>query len=172
MDPYVHCPVVETPHFVLRLIRQEDSDALFACYHDEKAVAVMNDDNCDFGFYVDTREQMAQTVFYWLDFYKQRGFIRFAIVTKETGETVGTVEGFGGETGVLRVDISSSYECPEYLSELFNFAKENFREYFGNEILVTKAIPQARQRRIALEQCGWTFLDAFRTYRDYFQIKL
>ncbi len=172
MDPYVQCPVVETPHFVLRLVRQEDSDSLLACYHDQNAVALMNDDNCDFGFYMESREKMVNTVDYWLNHYHWRSFVRFAIVDKDTCKAVGTIEGFGGEVGVLRLDIAGSYERKEYLSELLAFAKEHFREYFGNEILVTKAVPQACQRRIALEETGWEFIGAFRTYRDYYQIKL
>ncbi len=172
MNPYLQCPVVDTQHFTLRLICQADSDELFDCYHDQMAVALMNDDNCDFGFYVECKEQMAQTVRYWLDFYRQQCFIRFAIVDKATGKVVGTVEGFGGETGVLRLDIASAYEQAAYLSELFVFAKENFQEFFGNEALVTKAVPQATQRREALQQDGWEFIDTFRIYRDYYKIKL
>ncbi len=172
MDPYLECPVVKTAHFTLRLICPEDSGSLFRCYHDPQAVALMNDDNCDFGFYAETEEQMARTVAYWLDFYRQRCFIRFAIVDSAAGEAVGTIEGFGGETGVLRVDISSAYEKAAYLGELLAFARENFREYFGNESLVTKAVPAAAERRKALEQSGWEYIDTFRAYRDYYRVQL
>ncbi len=172
MDIYQHCPVTETHHFLLRLICQEDSESLFDCYHDPKAVALMNDGNCDFGFYVQTRQQMAETVAYWRKHYAWHSFVRFTIADKETGSALGTIEGFGGDTGVLRLDIASRYEKAEYLSELLAFARDHFWEWFGNKILMTKAIPQAAERRKALEAADWEFVDTFRSYRDYYQCRL
>ncbi len=171
MDPYCSCPVRSTESFIIRLIEKTDATDLFACYHDQAAVQFMNDDNCDFGFYMETPEQMATTVSYWRDFYEKRYFIRFAIVDKATGKAIGTIEGFAGEVGVLRVDIASAYETARYLSQLFDFAKEQFFSYFQDEYLVTKAIPDALERRRALEDCGWESIDTFRTYGDYYRVK-
>lgn len=170
MDAYVSCPVISTPGFDLRLVRESDADALFHCYHDQNAVRLMNDDNCDFGFYVPAPAKMAETIGYWLDFYQKRCFIRFAIVDKASGQAVGTVEGFGGETGVLRVDIAAAYEKAPLLSELFTAATQRFRALFGNEYLVTKAIPEAAERRAALAQGGWEYINQFRDYDCYYQI--
>ncbi len=172
MDIYTKSPVAETEHFTLRLIRQEDSVNLFQCYHDKQAVALMNDDNCDFGFYTETEAQMAASLTYWLEAYEKRWFVRFAIVDRITADAVGTIEGFDGEVGVLRVDIASAYEQEAYLQELLAFARDNFRDYFGNRRLVTKAVPPAVQRRNALETGGWTYIDTFREYRDYYSISL
>jgi RimJ/RimL family protein N-acetyltransferase len=171
VNPYEECPSFTTRSFTIRLIREEDSESLFKCYNDQTAVELMNDDNCDFGFYVDSREMMAETIAYWLDFYNKHYFIRFSIVDNATGEAVGTIEGFGGETGVLRVDIARSYEKAAYLSEIFIFAKDNFHALFGNEHLVTKAISKATERRQTLKMNGWEFVDMFKTYQDYYQTK-
>ncbi len=172
MDIYAACPTVQTEHFILRLVREEDAAALFACYHDKAAIARMNDDNCDFGFYADTPEDMAATVDYWLQHYRWRSFVRFAIVNRDTGEAVGTIEGFGGEAGVLRLDIASGYEQADLLAELLAFAAEHFREYFDNQALVTKAVPAAQERRAALERCGWTHVGDYRGYRHYYRLEL
>lgn len=172
MNPYEKCPEVKSKYFTFRLITKEDSDSIFECYHDKNAVALMNDDNCDFGFYVESKEQMAKTVGYWLDFYKQGAFIRFAIVDNASGKAVGTVEGFCGEVGVLRIDISASYERENFLAEILDFAEANFNEYFENKSLVTKAIPLAKERRSALEKNGWKFVGKFRDYSDYYKITL
>jgi RimJ/RimL family protein N-acetyltransferase len=172
LNPYSECPTFVTKHFTIRLISKEDSESIFKCYNDKAAVELMNDDNCDFGFYVDSQEKMSETIGYWLDFYKKQCFIRFSIVDNATGEAVGTIEGFGGETGVLRVDIASAYEKTSYLSELFIFAKDNFYEIFGNEYLVTKAISNAVERRHALEINGWEYINTFREYQDYYKIKV
>lgn len=110
INPFEKCPIVETKSFIIRLIEKSDSKDLFNCYHDEKALVLMNDDNCDFGFYVKTEDEMANTVGYWLDFYKNGYFIRFSIVERNTGRIIGTIEGFNGEVGVLRIDIASIYD--------------------------------------------------------------
>ncbi len=172
MNAYLECPTMSTKSFTIRLIKTEDSDALFECYNDKTAVQFMNDDNCDFGFYVETKEKMLETVGYWLDFYEKQYFIRFSIVDNATGKAVGTIEGFAGETGVLRVDICSAYEKASYLSELFKVAKENFYELFGNEYIVTKALASATERRQALEDNGWEFIDMFRGFADNYRIRL
>ena len=172
MNAYIECPSISTENFTIRLIRESDSDSLFKCYNDKTAVEFMNDDNCDFGFYVDSKEKMQETIGYWIDFYKKQYFIRFSIVDNATGEAVGTIEGFGGETGVLRVDICSSYEKVDYLSELFNFARDNFYTIFGNEYIVIKAISKALERREALTINGWEYIDLYRDYHDYYRIKL
>lgn len=172
MDVYTACPMVQTEHFTLRLVREEDAPALFACYHDKAAVARMNGDNCDFGFYADTREQMAETVAYWLKHYGWCSFVRFAIVDRASDTAVGTVEGFGGEVGVLRLDIASRYEQQALLTELLAFARENFRAYFGNQAVVTKAAPGATERRRALAGCGWEHIGDYRGYPHYYRIEL
>ncbi len=172
MDIYTNCPTTHTEHFTLRLLRAEDAADLFLCYHDREAVARMNDDNCDAGFYADTPDAMAGTVNYWLKHYGWRDFVRFSIVERATGAVIGTVEGFGGVTGVLRLDIASAYEEADLLAELLTFAQQNFRAWFGNERLVIKAIPAADARRAALTQCGWRFLGEFRMYSDYYGIDL
>lgn len=172
MNPFIECPTITTKSFTIRLISESDSKSLFRCYNDKKAIEFMNDDNCDFGFYVDSEEKMRETIGYWIDFYKKGYFVRFSIVDNVTEEAVGTIEGFSGETGVLRVDICSEYEKAHYLSELLNFARENFYTFFGNEYIVTKAISNASERREALENNSWENIDQFRNYHDYYGIKL
>lgn len=172
MNPYIECPTITTKSFTIRLIRASDSKALFRCYHDKSAVEYMNDDNCDFGFYVDSEARMQETIGYWIDFYQKQYFVRFAIVDLATEAAVGTIEGFCGETGVLRVDICREYEKECYLSELFNFAREHFYALFGNEYIVTKAISKASERCAALVNNKWEPIDTFRGLHDYYRIKL
>lgn len=169
MNPYINCPIVKTKSFILRLVEKEDSNDLFECYNDKKAVSLMNDDNCDFGFFSESEKKMAETVDYWIDFYKKQCFIRFSIVDLSTSKVIGTVEGFNGDTGVLRIDICSNYETEEFLSQLLTFAKDNFFEYFGNDKLLLKAIPEAKERIAALQKNNWDFIGTYKTYTDYYQ---
>lgn len=172
IDPYLNCPTFETDSFVLRLVEERDSDPLFECYNDKSAVALMNEDNCDFGFYVKTKRQMSETVAYWLDFYAKRGFVRFSVVDNAENKAIGTVEGFAGDTGVLRIDLCAAYEKSSYIGEILELAKKHFRALFGNHILVTKAIPQAAERRRALADGGWEYIGRYRGYGDYYETKL
>ena len=169
LNPYVECPSFTTKSFTIRLISKDDSESLFKCYHDTSAVELMNDDNCDFGFYTDSQQKMSETIGYWLDLYKKQCFIRFSIVNNVTGEAVGTIEGFCGETGVLRIDLARAYEKASYLSEILVLAKDNFHELFGNEYLVTKAVSKAEERRQALINNEWEYIDTFRGYQDYYK---
>nr|WP_312292168.1 hypothetical protein [Clostridium chromiireducens] len=54
------------------------------------------------------------------------------------------------KTGILRVDVSSEYENVDYLNEIFNVCDENFFDLFEVDIIATKAIPQAVERRNTL----------------------
>ena len=172
MNIYEHCPEVKTKHFLLRLIKDEDYQSLFDCYHDQQAVSLMNDDNCDFGFYVETKDQLKKTIKYWKYFYDQKCFVRFSVVDLSTHQAIGTVEGFVGETGVLRIDLASPYETTSYITEILEFAKEHFYTYFGNHHMVTKAIDQAINRRKALESQGFTYMGDYRGFHDYYHITL
>lgn len=171
MNPYENCPTFTTKNFTIRLINKDDSVNLFECYHDKTSVEFMNDDNCDFGFYVDTLDNMATTVKYWIEFYEKQYFIRFSIIDNETNKAIGTIEGFNGDIGVLRIDIKSEYEKAIYLSQLLNIAKETFYELFGNQSLVIKAIPTAIERRLALEKSDWKYINLYKGYEHYYQVE-
>ncbi len=171
MDAYLQCPVFFTKSFTLRLVEKADANTLFRCYNDRRAVTLMNDDNCDFGFFAESVERMQQIIDYWLDFYAKRGFIRFSILDNASGEAVGTLEGFEGQTGILRIDLASDFEKAEYVRELLEFALGHFRGLFGNEFVATKAAANAAERRAALRQCRWEYFGEYRGFPDYFRAK-
>jgi len=179
MDIYEHCPTLETKNFTLRLVREEDAADLFGCYNDVEAVELMNDDNCDFGFYMDSLDKMSNCIHYWLDAYKKHYYIRFAIIDKQSGRAVGTVEMFGakdflpeGSGGVLRVDIASHYETEEYLYELLNIADVQFYDMFDVETIVTKANPVGKARVNALHNAGYSPFDWKIPGRDHYYSKV
>lgn len=64
-------------------------------YSDKKALPFFNSDNCgEDDFYYTTEERMEQAINYWLYEYDREGFVRWAIVSKETDEVIGTIELF------------------------------------------------------------------------------
>jgi RimJ/RimL family protein N-acetyltransferase len=155
-NPYEICPTFETKSFVLRLVSEEDSEGLLKCYSDNKAQKIFNSDRCTGDFCIHKIEDMLQCIKAWLYAYSQQEFIRFAIIDKSLSKAIGTVEMFGyvgkykNKTGILRVDVSSEYENVDYLSEIFSVCNEYFFDLFEVDIIATKAIPQAVERRNTL----------------------
>lgn len=172
MDIYQSVPYICTGKLSFRLVAPEDTAGLLSVYSDPAAVALMNDDNCDFGFFVQSQERMAETIGYWRKHYEWRSFVRFTVIGTVTGAVLGTLEGFDGDVGVLRIDLASAFEQEWIIREILVFARHNFGRYFGNRQLVTKAIPEAQVRRRALAAAGWRETEPFRgQYPHYFAVE-
>ncbi len=162
-DPYVDCPVLESENFSFRLVQDDDAQDLLACYADEKAVPLFNSDNCTSDFYYRTAEEMQRCIGFWVREYEQRYYIRFAIVDKRSKQAIGTVEYFAkdeafedfGVVGVLRLDLASPYEKEGYITEILQMVEEKFHQTFGTQSVITKAIPEARERVRALSTAGY-----------------
>ncbi|MCI8921504.1 MAG: GNAT family N-acetyltransferase [Acutalibacter sp.] len=156
----------ETASFALRQVVPEDAPALLRCYGDAEAVALMNGDNCSRGFYCATLADMESYIRIW----QGEGYARPAVIDKQTGEVIGTLEIFGGEAGVLRVDLRRDYEREDVLRELYTLALREFTRDFPMGALVTKAPPAAKARRKVLEALGFAGPEAFRGYPDYYRM--
>lgn len=158
----------ETENFILRQVKKEDAPDLLRCYSDPEAVALMNDDNCVGGFLFQTLEEMERAIHFWNNDASQ--YARPAVIDKRTGRAVGTLEVFGGEAGVLRVDLQADYERPEVLRELYAMAIERFPGDFPMGAMVTKAVPKAEARRAVLTELGFSGPQQFREYEDYYRL--
>ncbi len=155
-NPFDKCPEYESKNFTLRLVSIDDVEELFLCYSDPKAQKIFNADNCTSDFKFSTIEQMNACVEDWLDAYKNKCYIRYSIIHKNTNNVIGTVEIFGGdrggnctEYGVLRIDVRSDYENEEALTELLKISDLFFYD-FNTKMFITKAIPEALHRVNAL----------------------
>lgn len=158
-DPYDVCPVYESKQFILRLVLPEDAENLLLCYSNPEAQAIFNSDNCTSDFVYSSLDDMKRCIEEWLDAYKQKYYTRFSIIDKQNNKAVGTVEIFGSDENqgysVLRIDIHPRYENQEHLSELLYIADSFFHD-FGCYRIVTKAIPEATERIMALTNHGYT----------------
>ena len=165
MNPYETCPVYETKHFTLRMVTMEDAQDLLRCYGDRKAVARMNADNCGTDFYFGSLEEMKEYIAFWLREYAQGAYIRFAVVDKETGRAVGTVEIFGGERGVLQIDLCDAYETAETVGELMRLTALRFTADFPAERLIIKA-DNVPERVPVFAQYGFVPSDVYPGYYE------
>jgi ribosomal-protein-alanine N-acetyltransferase len=161
-------PAYETAHFSLRLVCQDDAADLLACYSDPAAVAVMNADSCTSDFHYTTLAEMQDCISFWLREYAAGLYVRLAIVDRASGRAVGTVEIFGGEYGVLRIDLCTAYETRAILSELMALAVARFYADLGIDTMAVKAVPAAGERIAALEGQGFAATDAFRPGLHYY----
>jgi len=156
----------ETEHFLLRQVTLEDAPELLKCYGDPAAVARMNDDNCVSGFLFQSLEEMEKAIRFW----NKDNYARPAVIDRQTGMPVGTLEIFGGETGVLRVDLQSAWERENVLRELYQLAARDFMRDFPMEAMATKAPPAAGARRRVLAELGFMGPESFRGYPDYYRM--
>lgn len=160
-NPYKECPTFETEHFMIRLISEADADDLLVCYGDAEALRFFNNDNC-LGE-CDYVNHMAGMINGWLTYCYAKGeFIRLSIVDKLSQKAIGTIEIYDRKcqqtertTGILRVDIAPRYEKELFLAELFTLSCHIFFDIFHSELIITKAIPEATERILALKRAGY-----------------
>jgi RimJ/RimL family protein N-acetyltransferase len=174
-NPYAACPIYESKHFRLRLVSPDDAADLLLCYSSPEAQAIFNSDNCTSDFCFSSVDEMKRCIDDWMNAYKARDYVRFSIIEKQSNKALGTVEIFGSDEkhghSILRIDICPQYETQEYLGELLQIA-DNFFEDFGCWRIITKAIPKAAERILALKDHGYTEYPASREWeRENYYIK-
>jgi ribosomal-protein-alanine N-acetyltransferase len=174
---YDECPIYKRELITLRQTKTEDAEELLKCYSDEKAVPFFNSDNCNGDdFYYTTVERMNKAIDFWDFSYKNRYFVRWTVILNNTNEKIGTIEMFHrlaedefNHYGVLRIDLKSNHEVQPILGEILEIATENFFEAFEVEAILTKAIPEAKQRISTLVQNGYKLLGKkLVSYDDYY----
>lgn len=169
VSPYDKCPILENDNYMLRLVEAVDAPDLLRVYSDEKAVPFFNGDNCNGDdFHYTTLERVQSAIEFWLRAYMGRGFVRWAIVDRHMGETIGTIELFNrraldgqkprdyfNECGLLRLDIRSDYEETEKIKEILSLIVPPAFELFVCQMIATKIPPAATERKKAAEQMGF-----------------
>lgn len=160
---YEVCPILENETFLLRLINETDAADLLEVYSDKNALPFFNSDNCHGdNFYCTTNEQMLESIKYWKLEYDRKGFVRFAIVHKRNDKVIGTLELFNRSSedyfnncGILRLDVGSTYEKQEILSNILSLIVEPAYELFDCKMIATKAPIYAVERIEALKISGF-----------------
>lgn len=160
---YVECPVYENNKYKLRLVAIEDSTDLLKVYSDKASVPFFNSDNCNGDdFYYQTQSRMKEAIEFWLFEYQRHGFVRWSIEDKFANEVIGTIELFHRDgndfftnCGLLRLDLRSDYENKQEIKSIISLILEPAYELFDCDKVATKAVPDATERRKALEELGF-----------------
>lgn len=159
---YDQCPVYRSNRVTLRQTADDDAKALLACYSDEKAIPLFNADNCPDDFHYTTLEQMKDEISFWNTSYQKKWFVRWTIIHNDSLEIIGTVEMFNkgildeiGPYGVLRIDLRSDYEKRQIVQSILDIAERHFYDDFKVKGILTKAVPEAKERIAALNGMGY-----------------
>lgn len=158
MNIYKSCPVLQNEKYMLRLVNDGDLSDLLKVYSDIKAVPFFNGDNCHGDdFYYTTEERMRQALDFWKTSYDNGWFVRFAVVHKQTGEAIGTVEEFHRDAedcfsncGLIRLDLRSDFERAREIENILSLIALPSFDLFGCDKVATKAIAKAAERIKAL----------------------
>lgn len=164
MDIFETCPVLENDRYRVRLIEQADANELMDVYHDRLALPFFNSDNCHgSNFYCENREDMENTIKYWLiEYHENRGFVRFTVIDRQMDRAIGTLEMFRREAsdfydgcGILRMDFRSDCERADVVFAVLSLICEPFFAWFGCDRIATKAAVYAVERIEALKRAGF-----------------
>lgn len=170
-NPFEKCPVYETDNLKFVMVKEEDAEELFQCYADPITVSHMNNDNCGSDWNVSTIENVKKGISGWVKEFDEKFYIRWSVTHKKTRRIIGTIEiapipnttrFLDGvcEIGILRVDIISTFESEELLTEIFKMVTGNFYIDFDIKNIVTKARKGDIVRVLALKH------NKFNTYEE------
>lgn len=186
MNIYDHCPSLENDRWKIRLVEEADLDDLWAVYRDKAALPYFNSDNCGgANFYCARREDVANMIRYWLwEYTDNHCFVRFAVVDKAEGKTIGTIECFvrGKDDafpacGLLRLDLGSRHENAGTVQSILEAVLPALYEWFGCDCIATKAPLYAVERLAALRALDFVKCPAYLTghdgtrYYDYWTVQ-
>lgn len=167
MNPYEKCPVYETKRFIFRMVEEKDAKDLLDCYSDEAATKLFKSDNCTSNFIYKTLKEMENWIKTWIDQYHTKDYVRFSIIDKLYDKAIGTIEFFAKpvdykgifKLGMLRLDLAQRYENEKAIVEILDLVNDNFYDDFEVKHIITKAIPVAKQRVVALKEDGFIELE-------------
>jgi RimJ/RimL family protein N-acetyltransferase len=171
---YEECPKFENERWLLRLVEKTDAEDLLKVYSDKNALPFFNSDNCDGdNFYYHNKELMDKAMDFWLYSYREKWFVRWAIIDKASGKAIGTIESFKrlseddfNESGVLRLDVGSAYEKAEALKDIMSLIVPPIFEMFDCKQVVTKVPIYAVERKAAAEAFGFEKTDSLLLAKD------
>lgn len=162
IDVYEQIPVMESEKFLLREIEDTDVEDLLKVYSDKAAVSLFNSDNCVNSFYYVSIEEMRNTIAFWKKEYKNRYYVRWAIIDKKANCAIGTIELFNRKAkdyfnncGLLRLDLRSDYEKQDIIEGILGIIIPEAKEMFACEMIAVKAVSIAKERISSLEHMGF-----------------
>lgn len=164
---YEKCPVLENDNYLLRFVEIGDVPSLLRVYSDKESIPFFNSDNCHGDdFHYDSLKRMEEAVNYWFDEYERKSFVRWSIISKKRNEVIGTIEVFQrrsndyfNQCGLVRMDLRSDYETESCIENLISILIEPVYELFECQMIATKAITLAGERRKALEKMNFRLTD-------------
>lgn len=162
-DPYQKFPVLGNERFLLRKIKEEDTKDLLQIYSDKRSIRFFNTDNCHGdNFHYKTIKKMKKAIQFWDYSYKNRNFVRWAIVDKINNSIVGTIEEFHRDSNdyfsnssLLRIDLRNDYEKKDYIYNILKLIIPSSFKLFDCNKIITKSFENNVERDNALYELGF-----------------
>lgn len=166
-DAYESRPRYEGLQYTSRLVERSDCSDLLKVYSDVNAVPFFNSDNCcGDNFYYQTDKEMMNAIDFWIEKFRNKEFMRFAVVDNTSHTAIGTIELFKrnsddafGNCGVLRLDLRSDYEKETEIIKILRPIVFRAFKLFDCDEYITKAVPDATERIGALKSFGFEASD-------------
>jgi len=168
MIPDGKIPVYETEHFLLRQVKMKDAADLVECYGTPTLAVQGSAHGCIIGpggYGSKTKKEMQAFIRFWQKEYRERKYVRWSVIDRQSSMAVGTIEGGSYDipsegTGVmLMIDLVAPYETEVYVPELLQLIIDNFYALFKADVLVIYGMPGADVRLNALAAAGFTPVD-------------
>lgn len=157
----------QTNSFILRPVMREDAADLIDCYSTRATSNRSNADNCTSDFYFESLNDLDNYIAEWIDAYNDKRFVRFAVIAKSDSKAVGTLEIFGGDIGVLRIDLEPAYDLTDYTEELIKLCAAELIGDAGVRSLKVKTA-NTPDRVPILTKYGFTPDNEFRPESAYY----
>lgn len=126
MSVYENCPILENENFIIRLMEMSDAEDLFKVYSDKLVLPFMNSDSCNgSNFYCEKKEYVQGAVKFWIEEYKNKGFVRFSIIAKND-KSENFVFSSTRSDNPADYDTGNSTDCVIGSIELFNRQSTDF----------------------------------------------
>lgn len=180
-NPFEKCPIYETDDLIFTKVKDEDAKELFECYSDPITKSHMNNDNCGGEWDCHSIDVVRKGISGWEKEFDAKFYIRWSVTHKRINKIIGTIEiapipnttrFLDGvcKTGILRIDIISSFENESTFSEISKMVTDSFYTDFDIENIITKATQDDIQRSLALENNNFDKLknNTFIPYIDYY----
>lgn len=180
---YSFCPEYQGEFITLVPISQNHANQLLSIYSNNNINPYINCDTSNDCLCIKTIEQMRKTIDSWIEAYKTKNYVRWAVIGK-TGifkdKVIGSIKAFHilkrdhfGQSCFIQIDLENQAENSVIISDILKIADNNFYSDFSTAKIITKGF-SSKERIEALKENNFHLSDKnlFNKYDNYWEKKI